>query len=102
MAIGASLWGAANQTGEFGIQLAKPGRIGCQYGYANLKWEPASEWFHLARATGLNVLSYQNLICVNQVGLRFYDETRGQFTANDVGSVPNYVPHSYTNAVDVK
>ncbi len=102
MAIGASLWGTANQTAEFGIHLAKPGRIGCQYGYANLKWEPTSEWFHLARATGLNVASYQNVICVNQVGLRFYDETRGQFAANDVGLVPNYAPHHYANAANVK
>ena len=40
MAIGASLWGAYNQTGEFGDRLTKAGRIGCQYGYRNLEWQP--------------------------------------------------------------
>jgi hypothetical protein len=102
MAVGASLWGTANQTAEFGIHLAKPGRIGCQYGYINLKWEPTSEYFHLARATGLGVASYQDVICVNQVGQRFYDETKGQFTANNVSGVPNYAPHSAANAAAVK
>jgi hypothetical protein len=33
MEVGASLWGTANQTGEFGAHIAKPGYIGCQYGY---------------------------------------------------------------------
>ena len=33
MAIGASLWGAYNQSGEFGQSVTKAGRIGCQYGY---------------------------------------------------------------------
>jgi succinate dehydrogenase/fumarate reductase flavoprotein subunit len=33
MAIGASLWGLYNQTGEFGSNVTKPGEIGCQYGY---------------------------------------------------------------------
>ena len=35
MAIGASLWGAYNQVGEFGANITKPGQIGCQYGYEN-------------------------------------------------------------------
>ena len=38
MAIGASLWGLYNQVGEFGFNLTKPGAIGCQYGYQNLRW----------------------------------------------------------------
>lgn len=33
MAIGASLWGTANQTGEFGSGITKAAKIGCQYGY---------------------------------------------------------------------
>ena len=37
MAIGASLWGCFNQTGEFGSGITKPGSIGCQYGYVNLQ-----------------------------------------------------------------
>ena len=48
IAIGASLWGAYNQVGEFGLRLTKAGRIGCQYGYDNLEWQPGSPVFHLA------------------------------------------------------
>jgi succinate dehydrogenase/fumarate reductase flavoprotein subunit len=102
MTIGASLWGAANQTGEFGFHLTKPGRIGCQYGYTNLVWEPTSEWFPLARAVGLAVQDHQDLIYVNQVGKRFYNETEGQFTANNWNSVSNYIPNSYLNAARVQ
>jgi hypothetical protein len=102
MAVGASLWGTANQTAEFGIQLCKPGRVGCQYGYVNTVWEPTSDYFHLARATGLNVRSYQNVICVNQVGLRFYDETQGLFPVNNAGIVPNYKPHNCANAANIR
>ncbi len=59
MAVGASPWGAFNQSGEFGSAITKAGRIGCQYGYANLVWNPASKYFSLARATGLTVMDYQ-------------------------------------------
>lgn len=99
MAVGGSLWGTANQTAEFGAHITKPGRIGCQY---QMGWEPASKWFPLARATGLLVADHQDVICVNQVGLRFHDETQGGFTANQWKSVANYVPNSYRNAANVK
>jgi hypothetical protein len=49
MAIGASLWGLFNNTGEFGYCITKPGTIGGQYGYVHLRWFPGSEVFHLAR-----------------------------------------------------
>ena len=55
MAVGASLWGASNQTGEFGQTITKAGYIGCQYGYANLTWEPKSQYFSKAGASGLRV-----------------------------------------------
>ena len=45
MAIGAALWGLFNQTGEFGYGLTKAGRIGCQYGYQHLNWQPDSQVF---------------------------------------------------------
>ena len=46
MAVGASLWGAANQTGEFGQHITKAGHIGCQYGYGSISpWEPTSPYF---------------------------------------------------------
>ena len=102
MAIGASLWGAYNQTGEFGLHLTKAGRIGCQYGYANLEWLPTSRVFPLARATGLRVKDYQNLILVNQAGRRFYDETKGQFSANHYNSIQPYAQGSYLNLASVK
>jgi succinate dehydrogenase/fumarate reductase flavoprotein subunit len=102
MAIGASLWGAYNQSGEFGQNVTKAGRIGCQYGYVNLAWQPGSRVFSKARAIGLRVRDYQNLILVNQAGLRFYDETQGQYTANNYGDIKPYTPGSYRNAANVK
>jgi succinate dehydrogenase/fumarate reductase flavoprotein subunit len=102
MAIGASLWGTYNQTGEFGWALTKPGQIGCQYGYRNLQWLPESPVFKRARATGLSIGDWQNVICVNQAGKRFYDETAGQFAANNYKSIDPYVPGSYLNAAKIK
>jgi succinate dehydrogenase/fumarate reductase flavoprotein subunit len=102
MAIGASLWGLYNQTGEFGFTITKPGTIGCQYNYANLKWMPGSRVFDRARASGLSVKDWQDVILVNQVGKRFYDETGGQFTANNYKRVDPYFPGSYLNAGNIE
>lgn len=102
MAIGASLWGTFNQTGEFGINLTKAGRIGCQYGYINLVWNPISPVFPLARASGIQILDYNDVILVNQAGLRFYDETAGSFTSNNYNSITNYVNGSYLNTTNRK
>ena len=62
MAIGASLWGLTNFSGEYGTGITKPGSIGCQYGYANLRWFPGSEVFAKARAIGLKVGDWQNVV----------------------------------------
>ena len=100
IAVGASLWGAANQTGEFGNYIvARAGYIGCQYGYPAMfpSWEPTSEYFHLVRATGLRVHDQQNTIHVNQVGLRFYNEISERPTPH-----PTYVQDSWRNAADMK
>ena len=102
MAIGASLWGLYNQVGEFGSPVTKPGAIGCQYNYTNLRWFPGSPVFKLARATGLRVANWQDLILVNMIGKRFYDESAGQFTANNQGQVEPYVHDSYLNAKNIK
>ena len=102
MAIGASLWGAFNQSGEFGQNVTKAGWIGCQYGYVNLTWQPDSPIFSRARASGLSVKDYQDAILVNMLGARFYDETQGQFPANNYNSIKSYVPRSYLNAANVK
>jgi succinate dehydrogenase/fumarate reductase flavoprotein subunit len=102
MAIGASLWGLYNQTGEYGSNVTKPGLIGCQYGYRNLQWMPGSEVFDKARASGLHVKDWQDLILVNMLGKRFYDETGEQYTANDYGSIDPYTQGSWRNAKDRK
>ncbi len=102
MAIGASLWGAFNQSGEFGQNVTKAGWIGCQYGYVNLSWQPDSPIFPKAGASGLFVKDYQNVILVNLIGRRFYDETAGQFPANNYNSIKPYVPDSYLNAANLK
>jgi succinate dehydrogenase/fumarate reductase flavoprotein subunit len=98
MAIGASLWGLTNFAGEYGTGITKPGSIGCQYGYANLRWLPGSEVFDKARAVGLKVADWQDVILVNMLGKRFYDETGRQFTPNIFGSFAPYEPGSFRNA----
>jgi succinate dehydrogenase/fumarate reductase flavoprotein subunit len=102
MAVGASLWGLFNQTGEFGSALTKPGSIGCQYNYRNLQWMPGSRVFERARASGLKVADWQDVILVNMLGRRFYDETGGQFISNNYNSVEPYVQGSYLNAKNFK
>ena len=102
MAIGASLWGLTNFAGEYGTGVTKTGSIGCQYGYANLRWFPGSTVFNEARAIGLKVTDWQNAILVNMLGQRFYDETGRQFTPNIFGSFAPYEPGSYRNAETVQ
>jgi succinate dehydrogenase/fumarate reductase flavoprotein subunit len=102
MAIGASLWGFYNQTGEFGIHLTKPGTIGCQYNYRGVKWLPDSPVFHKARASGLTVNDWQNAIMVNMIGNRFYDETEGNFTANNYNQINPYRHGDWRNAMNVE
>jgi hypothetical protein len=102
MAMGASLWGLYNQTAEFGSAISKPGRVGCQYGYVNLEWSPDSRLFDRVGAVGLRVADWQNVITVNMLGKRFYDETGPQFTSNNHFAVDRYMPGSYRNARDVR
>jgi hypothetical protein len=42
------------------------------------------------------------VILVNQLGKRFYDETGGQFTANNYKRIDHYIPGSYLNAKNIK
>jgi succinate dehydrogenase/fumarate reductase flavoprotein subunit len=102
MEVGASLWGFYNNVGEFGATITKPGRIGTQYGYVNLQWRPGSKVFSKARATGLRVADWQNVILVNMLGKRFYDETGKQFTANNYNVVRPYVHGHWLNAKNIK
>jgi FAD binding domain-containing protein len=102
MAVGAALWGLFNYTGEFGSGITKPGAIGCQYGYVNVRWRPGSEVFDKARAIGLPVADWQDVILVNMLGQRFYDETGGHFNYNTYQSTNPYEPFSYLNAKHAK
>ncbi len=87
MEVGASLWGAANQTVETMARshiFEKPYVIGNQYGYPqgggtrneNLKNSPIPG---LAHAIGLLMKDYQDVIHVNQAGLRFVNEAATGF-----------------------
>ena len=101
MAIGASLWGIYNQVGEFGFNLTKPVAIGCRYGYQNLRWYPGSAVFDKAGSIGLPVRDWQDVITVNMLGQRFYDETGPAFTTNNYRSLDPYTQGSWRNVQNV-
>ena len=73
MAVGASLGATSNMRSESYLQLTKPSFIGCRYGYA--RWTPGSPFFDKDGASGISVADYQDVICVDMLGRRFYDET---------------------------
>jgi urocanate reductase len=79
MDVGASLWATAIQTTETGSAITKTRHIGCRWGYATLVYEPDSIMFPEAKATGLTVKDWQDLIMVNQFGQRFWDEADGSY-----------------------
>jgi urocanate reductase len=79
MEIGAALWATANQTSEAGAAITKTRHIGCRWGYSSLRFLPESKLFPLAKATGLTVLDWQDLIFVNQNGQRFWNEVDGSY-----------------------
>jgi len=79
MDIGGSLWATANQTAEAGSAITKTRHIGCRWGYATLVYQPESPMFHLAKATGLTVADWQDVIFVNQAGQRFWNEADGSY-----------------------
>ncbi len=74
LAIGASMGTLANKTQDGGVDITQPRYFGCQYGYTNLRWEPTSKIFKLARASGLTCSSYEDIILVNALGKRFANE----------------------------
>ena len=79
MDIGASLWATAIQTTETGAAITKTRHIGCRWGYSSLVYETDSIMFPQAKATGLTVKDWQDLIMVNQFGRRFWDEGDGSY-----------------------
>jgi succinate dehydrogenase/fumarate reductase flavoprotein subunit len=102
MAVGASLWGLSNFSAEFGDGITKPGSVGAQYIYVNLRWYPGSEVFNKARAIGLHVEDWQDLVLVNMIGKRFYDETAHQFGSGDYESMLPYNPRDWRNGRNQK
>jgi succinate dehydrogenase/fumarate reductase flavoprotein subunit len=74
MDIGASLWGTALQSSGYSPAITRTRHIGCRWGYTSLVFETDSPIFHLAKATGLTVGDWQNMILVNQTGKRFWNE----------------------------
>lgn len=72
IAVGASLWGTANQSMDRNGSLRKRPVIGVRTNY--IRWKPQSPIFPKIRYTGLYLKNWQNAILVNQVGKRFYNE----------------------------
>ena len=101
LAIGASLWGLANQTLENGATMRTQRALATKYNYTT--WKLESPIFPLVRATGFNVKNWQDLILVNQVGKRFYDETKGDVPHGNLGGqITPCMPNDYRNAENVK
>jgi hypothetical protein len=74
MEIGASLGATACQTTQDDNLITK-GRMGKKSNGTITQLYPTSPHFFRARALGLVVKDYQNVILVKENGLRFYDET---------------------------
>ena len=101
MDVGASLWGLANQTLENGATMRTQRALATKYNYTT--WKLESPIFPLVRATGFNVKDWQDVILVNQVGKRFYDETKGDVPHGNLGGqITPYAPNDYRNAENVK
>ena len=79
MAIGASLWATANQTSESGAAINK-GRLATADNYIRGIILPESPIFFRARAGGMVVNDWQNLILVKENGRRFYNELDSSYT----------------------
>ena len=95
-AIGASLWGFANQTLENGDNIRTKRAIATKWNY--MTWALEFPLFPLVRATGLDVKDWHDLILVNQVGKRFYDETKGDYPHGNVyNNIDPYTPNDYRN-----
>ncbi len=101
MAIGASLWGLGNQILENGATTRTQRAIGTRYNY--FVWDVRCPIFPLVRATGLTVKNWHDLIMVNQLGQRFYDETKGDYAhGNAYNEFNPYTPNDYRNNACIK
>jgi succinate dehydrogenase/fumarate reductase flavoprotein subunit len=101
MAVGASLWGLVNQTLENGATIRTQRALATKYNY--VVWKVESPIFPLVRATGFNVKDWQDVILVNQVGKRFYDETKGDPPHGNLGrQIDPCTPNDYRNCENIK
>ena len=100
MAIGASLWGLGNQILENGDGIRTQRALGTRYNY--FSWDVRCPIFPLVRATGLDVQGWHDLILVNQLGQRFYDETKGDYPNGNVyNDVKPYTLGDYRNNASI-
>ncbi len=100
MAVGASLWGLGNQILENGDGIRTQRALGARYNY--FTWDVNSPIFPLVRASGLDVQDWQNVILVNQLGQRFYDETKGDYpNGNRYNEFSPYKPNDYRNNASI-
>jgi hypothetical protein len=96
MAVGAALSGMASHAFERNGYIRKRALIGAQYLY--IRWTPESPVFPFARASGLRLTNWQNVICVNQVGKRFFDETAGNWPdGTKAGDMDPYIHGDWRN-----
>lgn len=101
MGVGASLWGIANEVLENGVHIQWGQGIGVHYNYLINHQE--SPIFPLTGGTGLLIENKQDVIYVNQVGERFWDETRHTgwldgFPMSNDGTIKPYASHHYLNS----
>lgn len=75
MAVGASLWGTSSHTINDDHSIFRHSLLGAQGVYSGAGFPPDSPVFFRARATGLQVNDWQDLILVKDHGQRFADET---------------------------
>jgi len=96
IAVGAALWGLNHQALENGATMRAQRALATKYNYTT--WKLESPIFPLVKSTGFNVKDWQDLILVNQVGRRFYDETKGDPPHGNHGhQVPEYTPNDHRN-----
>jgi hypothetical protein len=101
MAIGATLWGTANQTFDRNGALRKRPLIGTRTNY--VRWTKNSPIFPKVGAVGLNVRDWQNVIIVNQVGKRFYNEMEDGYPyGTHEGSLKPYMHGDWRNPAKIK
>ncbi|MGZ8477033.1 MAG: FAD-dependent oxidoreductase [Candidatus Binatia bacterium] len=101
MAVGAALWGLVHQALENGATMRSQRALATKYNYTT--WKLESPIFPLVKSMGFNVKDWQDLILVNQVGQRFYDETKGDPPHGNHGlQYPDCTPNDYRNAENVK